>query len=249
MIIVCHECSARLQIDDAKYSTRHFTVRCPKCNSEVHSSSASTVDPNASAAVNRFTYQKPAPLFELDSEVHANANTQPAAPDQLTALLSGLMSVQGLQTEQLNLLRPSWNPRRALVCIPEEQREGVARNLAQHGYQVFVAEDTRQAIERMRENQLDVVVIDPRFDPGEQGFVFVTREVNILRPTQRRRMFLVLLSPQLRTMDAHAAFINNVNVIVNLSDLGELPGLIENRLRDYNELYKEFNQALKIHAL
>src|SRR6185436_15149514 len=112
--------------------------------------------------------------------------------------------------------------------------------LAENGYQVFVAEDTRQATERMRENQLDVVVIDPRFDATEQGAVFVTREVNILRPAQRRRLFLVLLSPSLRTMDAHAAFINNVNAIVNVNDVAELPGLIDHRLRDFNELYKEF---------
>jgi hypothetical protein len=41
----------------------------------------------------------------------------------------------------------------------------------------------------MRENQLDVVLLDQRFDPVEQGTVFVTREVNVLRPAQRRRLF------------------------------------------------------------
>src|ERR1041384_6535122 len=107
MIIVCHECSARLQIDDAKYSTRHFTVRCPKCNSEVHSSSASTVDPTASAAQpNPFAYQKPAPLFELESDGQARTAMPAAVPDQLTALLASLIGAQGLPSDQLNLSRP-----------------------------------------------------------------------------------------------------------------------------------------------
>jgi hypothetical protein len=101
----------------------------------------------------------------------------------------------------------------------------------------------------MRGNQLDVVVLDPRFDPVEQGSVFVTREVTMLRPAQRRRLFFVLLSPTLRTMDAHAAFLNNVNATVNLNDLEELPQLLEHRVREYNELYKDFNIVLGVPAL
>ncbi len=67
----------------------------------------------------------------------------------------------------------------------------------------------------MRENRMDVVLLDQEFDPTEQGAAFVTREVTVLRPAQRRRLFFVLLSPVLRTMEAHAAFLNNVNAIVN----------------------------------
>ena len=31
MVITCQQCSARLQLDDAKVPSRPFTVRCPKC--------------------------------------------------------------------------------------------------------------------------------------------------------------------------------------------------------------------------
>ena len=64
----------------------------------------------------------------------------------------------------------------------------------------------------MRSNKMDVVLLEPQFDPAEQGSAFVIREVNVLRPTQRRRTFFVLISPSLRTMDAHAAFLSNVNL-------------------------------------
>ena len=101
----------------------------------------------------------------------------------------------------------------------------------------------------MRENRLDLVILDSRFDPVEQGSVFVTREVTVLRPAQRRRLFFVLLSPTLRTLDAHAAFLNNVNAVVNVNDLAELPKLIEQRLREFNELYTEFNVAMHLPAL
>ncbi|MDQ2922494.1 MAG: hypothetical protein M3R52_12900 [Acidobacteriota bacterium] len=196
----------------------------------------------------RFVGPKPAPLFELEQtakEVNAGAS----AAEKLVELLSGLLSQAGPTGVIPQNARPSWNPRKALVCIPEDNRDNVARALAENGYQVFVAEDTSQAVDRMRENQLDVVLLDQRFDPVEQGEVFVTREVNILRPAQRRRLFFVLVSTSLRTMDAHAAFLNNVNAIINLNEIGELPALIEHRVRQFNELYKDFNNAMRIPAL
>ena len=232
--------------------------RCPKCNSEVSSgegsrspaleqtalSSGGATNPGSS----RFAQPKPAPLFEVEQPATQPVAVSPAA-DKLLELLSGLLSQTGARGQQPGNARPSWSPRRALVCIPEDKRESLSRCLAENGYQVFVAEDSRQAVERMRENQLDVVVVDPRFDAAEQGAVFVTREVNILRPAQRRRLFLVLLSPSLRTMDAHSAFLNNVNAVVNVQDITELPVLIEHRLRDFNELYKDFNSATNVPAL
>ena len=112
-----------------------------------------------------------------------------------------------------------------------------------------MAEDTCQAVETMRANKMDVVVLEPQFDPAEQGSVFVIREINVLRPPQRRRLFFVLLSPSLRTMDAHAAFLNNVNAIVNVADIEDLSRIMEVALREYNELYREFYTSFGLTAL
>jgi len=101
----------------------------------------------------------------------------------------------------------------------------------------------------MRANKMDVVILEPQFDPSEQGSVFVIREINVLRPPQRRRLFFVLLSPSMRTLDAHAAFLNNVNAIVNVSDIEELNRIVDVALREYNELYRDFYTAFSLTAL
>ncbi|HEX7296435.1 MAG TPA: hypothetical protein VF251_11815 [Pyrinomonadaceae bacterium] len=142
-----------------------------------------------------------------------------------------------------------WHRRKALVCSSDQYREAVARRLAENNYQVFVAQETRQAIETMRSNQLQVVILEAQFDAAEQGSAFVVREINVLRASHRRRLFFVLLSPSLRTMDAHAAFLNNVNAVVNLADLDQLPEILEIALREFNELYKDFNVALTLAPL
>jgi hypothetical protein len=171
------------------------------------------------------------------------------ANDDTVRMLYDLLSKNANQNQENPTARPSWDKRKALVCTSESYRDVAARKLAEVGCQVFVAEDTRQAVETMRANKMDVVLLEPQFDPAEQGSLFVIREINVMRPPQRRRLFFVLLTPSLRTMDAHAAFLNNVNAAVNVTDIEDLPRIMEVALREYNELYREFYSAFGLTAL
>jgi predicted Zn finger-like uncharacterized protein len=255
MIIVCPNCSTRLQIDDEKAPSRPFTVRCPKCGNNVNSSAGSPASEQSALAVGdspstagpRFDPARSAPTFELEPKaIPASANG--GSDDAVKALLNLLRQATTGITSDDGSLSP-WSRRKALVCTSEQYRESVARRLAEKNYQVFVAEETRQAVETMRSNQLQVVLLEAQFDSAEQGAAFVVREINVLRAAHRRRLFFVLLSPSLRTMDAHAAFLNNVNAVVNLADIEQLPEILDIALREFNELYKEFNDALSLAPL
>lgn len=199
----------------------------------------------------RYKARVPAPLFELKKTGLAEeVPSSPAAPAQeMSQLLANLLIQHSSDITAAATSRPAWSPRKALVCTAEVHRESIAHQLTKNGYQVFVAQDTGQAVDRMRENQLEVVLLDSEFDSVEQGAAFVIREVNVLRPAQRRRLFFVLLSPLQRTMDAHAAFLHSVNAIINFKELEDLFGILEHALREYNDLYKEFNLALKVPGL
>jgi response regulator RpfG family c-di-GMP phosphodiesterase len=142
--------------------------------------------------------------------------------------------------------RLKWERRRVLVCVTPPRREALGRALVDNDYQVYIAEDTSQAIERMREDQMDIVILEPDFDAVEQGAAFVTSEINVLRPAKRRRLLFIHLSPTVRTMDSHAAFVQNVNLVVNLADVDKLPKVLERTLRDFNDLYRDFNAALNV---
>ena len=248
MILVCQKCSTRLQVDDEKSPQRPFNVRCPKCNSTVSSSAVNPATEQSALALGG------SPATERFERPTARAY-EPATPaetvpnDESVRMLIDVLSKGTARNDTNPTARPSWDKRKALVCTSEAHRDLIARKLTQQGYQVYVAEDTRQAVETMRANKMDVVLLEPQFDPAEQGSVFVIREINVLRPPQRRRLFFVLISPSLRTMDAHAAFLNNVNAIVNVADLEELHRIMEMSLREYNELYREFYGAFGLTAL
>lgn len=252
MNLVCPKCSTQLQVNNPPASP--FNVRCPKCNATIEPGPASPASEKSALAVGhspstepaRYRRRGPAPLFEPGA-ANSEAPEMPASED-IRSLIVKLLDLNG-KTMPAPESRPSWSARKVLVCTAQPHREMIARQLAQNGYQVFVAQDTGQAIDRMREHALDIVVLDHEFDSAEQGAAFVTREVNILRPAERRRLFFVLISPILRTMDAHAAFLHNANAIVNPRDLEDLRGILELALRDYNELYKDFNLALNVSAI
>ena len=253
MIIVCPNCSTRLQVDQEKSPNRPFNVRCPKCNATINAGGASPALEQSALAVGgspatdhpRFD-QPTARAYESTAKSSEAVNAGSA--NEALQLLAELLAKSGRQAEN-QAARPAWNKRKALVCASETYRDSVARKLSDDGYEVYVAEDTRQAVETMRSKQLDIVLLDPQFDPAEQGSAFVVREVNVLRPAQRRRLFFVLLSPSMRTMDAHAAFLNNVNAIVNVHDLDDLERVMDVALREFNELYREFHTASGLTAL
>ena len=179
----------------------------------------------------------------------ASAVKDTAINDDALRMIVDLLAKGNGQRVDNPMARPAWDKRKALVCTSEPYRETVAGKLSDSDFDVFVAEDTRQAVETMRANKMDVVVLEPQFDPAEQGSLFVTREINVLRPPQRRRLFFILLSPSLRTMDAHAAFLSNVNAVVNTADVEELPRIMEVALREFNELYRDFYSASGLTAL
>lgn len=269
MIVICSSCSTRLQLDEAKLPSRPFTIRCPKCqniiNGQPPAAPAGAADQSAlavgeSPALENVRYKQPtaAPAYKLefpvDSEkIHPSPVSPPAddAAADLARLLAELLqrSAPGAKAEARASGLLAWERSRALVCVPAVRREMVARLLAESDYEVFVAEDTSQAIERMREGEISVVILEAEFDTMEKGSAFVTREVNALRPAQRRRLLFVHLSPTARTLDTHAAFVQNVNLVVNLADLEYLPHALERATREYKELYRDYNAALNVASL
>jgi predicted Zn finger-like uncharacterized protein len=264
MVITCQQCNSRLQLDDTKVPARAFTVRCPKCQQIINAQppgqsatagGALAIGEMPSAHDSRFARPMPAPAFRPEGSdggggaEATNAEALRTDHDEIAQLLSTLLSramTSAASVASQGTLRRGWEHRRALVCATEEHRFSVARVLVEGGYEVFVAEDTTQAIERMREDKMDIVLLDPKFDEVEQGAAFIRREISALRPTARRRLFFVVMSPELRSGDAHQAFVTHANLSLSPADVEELPALLERSGREFNELYRDFNKVAQV---
>lgn len=257
MVLICPHCNARLQLDDAKTPSRPFSVRCPKCQASVNHPPASTPEttttapaPGAKASVEvsatQFERPSSAPAFRPAGEMKSvSAEENAPGLSEIAKLLAAALQHSD-RNVGVSRRRPAWDRRKALVCASPAYRETIAESLVAHDYEVFIADNTAQGLGRMREERMDVVVLDANFDPVEQGVAFITREVRLLRPSERRRLFFVYVTSGVRTMDLHAAFLHNVNLVINPSDVEQLPEALEVSIRHYNDLYRPFNRALDV---
>ena len=258
MLVICPNCQTRLQLDESKIPSNVSKARCPKCQGgvDIRVSSTSDSDLHVSLPADMTPpeptvspFEKPpaaAPFKQPEAASEATQSTPNGFADFAKVLADLLQQKDPVAAKTAGPKRPVWDRRKALVCTDTPQRQIVAEGLATLDFEVYVAENTAEALGRMRDDRMDVLVLEAGFDPVEQGFAFVMREIKLLRPAERRRLFFVFITPNARTMDLHASFLNNANLVVNPADIERMPDALEVSLRHYNELYREFNRALDI---
>jgi hypothetical protein len=132
-----------------------------------------------------------------------------------------------------------------LLCLGEKADEA-ARLLAKCGYKVYVAQTPAQANERLRDGKTEILIFSPDFAQEMGGAAIIQQKANAMYSSERRRLYLISLEDEGTTMNAHDAFLRNLNLIVNTNDLEQLPLILNRSLGDYNDLYNYFNRAASL---
>ncbi len=239
MIIRCDNCSVSLQLDESKIPGGNFTVRCPRCQNLIR------IQPGAKSTVQQMEENPPAPaLPDKGGEFSAKESEM-----QINTALRSLLSA--LQTENKTLKTDDDSddkPRRVLVCLGEK-RDLVAKTLVEAGYKVYLAQTPAQANERLREGKTEIVLFSPDFAKEFGGAAILQQKVNAMPSSERRRLFFVSVEEAGTTMNAHDAFLRNLNLIVNRNDISQLPLIMNRALRDFNDLYFYYNRAAGAEAI
>jgi hypothetical protein len=158
----------------------------------------------------------------------------------LRSLLSALqMENKVLDTDDAS----DEKPRRVLLCLGQK-RDEVAKILVDAGFKVYLAQTPAQANERLREGKTEILIFSPDFAPDFGGAAILQQKVNGMASSERRRLFLVSIEDGGITMSAHDAFLRNLNLIINSNDINQVPLILNRSLRDFNEIYRYYNEAL-----
>ncbi|KAF0193559.1 MAG: hypothetical protein FD167_5947, partial [bacterium] len=138
----------------------------------------------------------------------------------------------------------AWARKNMLICCADQnQRQIIEQVMGDSRYDIHAGQTAAQALEVMHDVKVDLLVLDPQFDAARQGGIAVLRHVSSLMPKYRRRVYIVLVSPQVKTLDTYMAFLNCVNLTVNTDDLESLPAILEKSLKDFNELYRPYFES------
>ena len=163
----------------------------------------------------------------------------------LRSLLSALQSGKSSLDKDEDVVS---KPRRVLLCLGSN-KEDVAKILADANYRVYIAETPAQANERLREGKTEIVIFSPDFAAEYGGAAIIQQKANAMYSSERRRLYLVSLEDEGTTMNAHDAFLRNLNLIVNTGDIQQLPLILNRALHDFNDLYHYLNQGLGVEAI
>jgi len=237
MIASCPQCAMSLTFDDTRLPTEPFNVLCPRCRQSVTIMPPPKEDPKL-----------PGISEPLDIEPVHIESVHVDQPDSLQALADLLLA--GLKQSQPQAIdAKKWQRRRVLLCLEDAPtRETLRSALEPSRYEMFSADFAPEAIEILHEQRAEVIVLSPNFDADHQGGTAMMQYVNSLTPQVRRRTYVVLISPQLRTLDTYLAFANGVNLTVHPEDVSTFQSVFERSVRDFNELYRPLNQASSIPA-
>ncbi|MEP6945484.1 MAG: hypothetical protein ABJA02_06160 [Acidobacteriota bacterium] len=163
----------------------------------------------------------------------------------LKSLMSALQSDKGsFDKDEESTERP----RRILLCLGSRLDE-TAKLLASSGYKVYIAQTPAQANERLREGKTEILIFSPDFAPELGGAAVLQQKANAMYSSERRRLYLISLEDQGATMNAQAAFLRNLNLVINTADIAQLPMILNRALHDYNELYNYFNRSMGLSAI
>jgi hypothetical protein len=204
------------------------------------------VQANARSTVQQLQNNSPAPAFGDNVNEFASKEQGFEVNQAMKTLFSAL------QKEKVTLDNSDTSeekPRRVLLCLAENKRNQVAKLLSDAGFKVYLADTPAQANERLREGKTEILVFSPDFASEFGGSAIVQQKVNAMPAIDRRRLFLVSLEETGITLNAHEAFLRNLNLIVNLNDLPQLPLILNRSLRDFNELYRHYNKVSAVNAL
>jgi predicted Zn finger-like uncharacterized protein len=240
MIIRCDNCSVSLQLDESKIPSGNFTVRCPRCQNMLRANK----DQKGASMAQQLEANKPAAAVGA-----ANGFAEKQSEFEINNALKMLLQALKTGNEKIEASDdPVEKPRRVLLCLGSK-KDDVAKILTDSGYRVYIAQTPAQANERLREGKTEIVIFSPDFAPEFGGAAILQQKANALYSSERRRLYLVSLEDDGTTMNAHEAFLRNLNLIINTADIPQLPLILNRAILDYNDLYHYLNRGLGLEPI
>ncbi len=240
MIIRCDNCSVTLQLDKAKIPTGNFTVRCPRCQNLIRVTPGAKTSP-----VQQLKENAAAPAIQEGTQEFSTKENDFQINNALRSLLNALQT-QNKVIESDD--EKGEKPRRILLCLGQK-RDDVAKVLVEAGFKVYLAQTPAQANERLREGKTEILIFSPDFAAEFGGAAILQQKVNAMFSEARRRLFMISIEDSGTTLNAQEAFMRNLNLIVNSNDIPQLPLILNRALRDFNEIYRYFNEAVNAQSI
>jgi len=228
MEVVCEHCNAKLNIPDEKLPRdQRVKVACPRCKNKL------ILDTSEAKS----TVLSPA-AEDVAQSGRVEEGGETAQPEE----------VSWPDEDEEDTALDSYEEGEQLVLVMDgdtHHTEVVKQALEELGYRYVSAENSREAISKLRFHHFDFVILADHFDnlPLEQSPIL--KYLNNLTMSIRRRVFVVLIGEKFKTMDHMMGFALSANLVMNVKDLDKMAGILRRSVSDNNKFYKVFFDTLE----
>ena len=133
----------------------------------------------------------------------------------------------------------------ALICFDEPQRQaGVKAALEALGYTVHVPAKPADAIQRLRKNKYEIVLLHEAYGGSVENNV-VLQTIQPMAMPLRRHMCVGLVGKSFRTLDNMMAFAKSVSFVVAERELGKIKAITHQATTANDQFYRVFREALR----
>jgi hypothetical protein len=132
----------------------------------------------------------------------------------------------------------------ALICADPNTIEAIKVTLDDLGFKFHTPETPEFAIERIRYNSYDCIVVHENFAGSSLRSNAVLNYLSRLAMAQRRNSFVCLVGGSLTTLDAMQAFAESVHLVLHPADLPNFGPILKKGLSDFESLYRVFRETV-----
>jgi CheY-like chemotaxis protein len=218
MEIRCENCKAKLNIPDQKIPQgQRVIISCPRCKKKVTLDASTPKEENSVLMVDGETSPE---VGKGDAEYPSGDRDAPLEFYEEGEKLALVAETDPAQVEML---------KQAVEAL---------------GYRYVVAENTGEALGKMRFHLFDLVILSDGFDGIELGQSPIRQHLNRLSMSVRRRMFVALIGDTFNTIDHMMAFALSANLVINRKDLDRLTSILKIAISESQKFYKVYMDTL-----
>lgn len=227
MEVTCQACSTKLNIPDEKVPQNAvFKVTCPKCQTKIQ---VSTKTEGAEASSPAATPAEAAPP----------PSSEPPPPSETTFEEEDLGAMATTEDDFVE------DQKLALICFDQPKvQAGVRTALEGLGYTVHVPSKVEDAIQRLRQNKYELVLLHEAYG-GSAESNLVLQTIQPMAMPLRRHMCVGLVGKSFRTLDNMMAFVKSVSFVVAERELAKIKAITRQATSANDQFYRVFREALR----
>jgi len=130
----------------------------------------------------------------------------------------------------------------ALICAGDSKfRNRMTDVLEGLNYRVRITDSKEEAIGRLQMNRYNLVAVEDDFGGKSFSDNPVIDFIKPLKMNKRREIIVILITESFKASDTFMAYTNNVNMIINPSDIDSLEKIISTGIGSHERFYKVFS--------